>query len=179
MGAVVEMWSAMILHWPGRCTRLTGKDFGEITWMDSLRSWREFSVSFFCCCCSPIPCFAINETSSSSSTIVLLLEVELKVNDSRMMGLESTDAVRPKNDKGTILADSISVVNELRLEIERLKSEKVALTAESQDVSGPNVSWSQCKQMDRPFCSIFVPYCGICCVISFIVGITHVRIRHF
>lgn len=88
-----------------------------------------------------MPCFAVNETSStSSSTIVLLLEVELKFNDSRMMGLESTDAVRPKNDKGTILADSISVVNELRLEIERLKSEKVALTAESQDVSGPNVS---------------------------------------
>lgn len=127
-----------------------------------------------------MPCFAINETSStSSSTIVLLLEVELKFNDSRMMGLESTDAVRPKNDKGTILADSISVVNELRLEIERLKSEKVALTAESQDVSGPNVSCSQCKQMDRPFCSIFVPFCGICWVISFNVGVTHVRKRHF
>lgn len=45
------------------------------------------------------------------------------------------DPVRPKNDKGTILSDSISAVNELRAEIERLKTEQVTLSDESRDVS--------------------------------------------
>lgn len=45
------------------------------------------------------------------------------------------DPVRPKNDKGTILSDSISAVNELHAEIERLKTEQVTLSDESRDVS--------------------------------------------
>jgi hypothetical protein len=46
-----------------------------------------------------------------------------------------SDPVRPKLDKGTILTESIMAVNELRSDIARMKSEQVALSDESRDVS--------------------------------------------
>lgn len=46
-----------------------------------------------------------------------------------------SDPIRPRNDKGSILAESILAVNELRADIARMKSENVALSDESRDVS--------------------------------------------
>lgn len=46
-----------------------------------------------------------------------------------------SDPIRPRNDKGSILAESILAVNELRAEIARMKSEQIALSDESRDVS--------------------------------------------
>lgn len=46
-----------------------------------------------------------------------------------------SDPVRPRNDKGSILAESILAVTELRAEIARMKSEHIALSDESRDVS--------------------------------------------
>ncbi len=45
------------------------------------------------------------------------------------------DPDRPKNDKATILGDSVQVVKELRAEVKRLKSEHTTLLDESRDVS--------------------------------------------
>jgi hypothetical protein len=45
------------------------------------------------------------------------------------------DPDRPKNDKATILGDSVQVVKELRAEVKRLKSEQTTLLDESRDVS--------------------------------------------
>lgn len=45
------------------------------------------------------------------------------------------DPVRPRNDKGSILAESILAVTELRAEIARMKSEHIALSDESRDLS--------------------------------------------
>ncbi|KAG0569210.1 hypothetical protein KC19_6G073700 [Ceratodon purpureus] len=44
------------------------------------------------------------------------------------------DPVRPKLDKGTILAESILAVNELRSDIARMKNEHIALSDESRDL---------------------------------------------
>ncbi|XP_073393354.1 uncharacterized protein [Physcomitrium patens] len=44
------------------------------------------------------------------------------------------DPDRPKNDKATILGDSVQVVNELRSEVKRLKCEQTALLDESRDL---------------------------------------------
>lgn len=46
-----------------------------------------------------------------------------------------TDPVRPKNDKGSILADSILMLSEIRSEIARMKGDHLALVDESRDVS--------------------------------------------
>ncbi len=46
-----------------------------------------------------------------------------------------SDPVRPKLDKGTILTESILAVNELRSDIAGMKSEHIALSDESRDVS--------------------------------------------
>ena len=45
------------------------------------------------------------------------------------------DPDRPKNDKATILGDSVQVVKELRSEVKRLKCEQTSLLDESRDVS--------------------------------------------
>lgn len=45
------------------------------------------------------------------------------------------DPDRPKNDKATILGDSVQVVKELRAEVKRLKCEQSSLLDESHDVS--------------------------------------------
>lgn len=45
------------------------------------------------------------------------------------------DPDRPKNDKATILGDSVQVVKELRSDVKRLKCEQTALLDESRDVS--------------------------------------------
>jgi hypothetical protein len=45
------------------------------------------------------------------------------------------DPDRPKNDKATILGDSVQVVKELRAEVKRLKFEQTTLLDESRDVS--------------------------------------------
>jgi len=46
-----------------------------------------------------------------------------------------SDPIRPRNDKGSILAESILAVNELRTEIARMKSEHITLSDEARDVS--------------------------------------------
>lgn len=56
---------------------------------------------------------------------------ELKIT---MVVFVTSDPVRPKLDKGTILAESILAVNELRSNIDRMKSENIALSDESRDV---------------------------------------------
>lgn len=45
------------------------------------------------------------------------------------------DPDRPKNDKATILGDSVQVVKELRSDVKRLKCEQASLLDESRDVS--------------------------------------------
>jgi hypothetical protein len=45
------------------------------------------------------------------------------------------DPDRPKNDKATILGDSVQVVKELRSDVKRLKCEQTSLLDESRDVS--------------------------------------------
>lgn len=45
------------------------------------------------------------------------------------------DPDRPKNDKATILGESVQVVKELRSEVKRLKCEQTSLLDESRDVS--------------------------------------------
>ncbi|CAK9266554.1 unnamed protein product [Sphagnum jensenii] len=45
------------------------------------------------------------------------------------------DPDRPKNDKATILGDSVQVVKELRAEVKRLKSEQTTLLDESRDLA--------------------------------------------
>lgn len=45
-----------------------------------------------------------------------------------------TDPDRPKNDKATILGESIQVVKDLREEVKRLKTEHTTLLDESADV---------------------------------------------
>jgi hypothetical protein len=61
------------------------------------------------------------------------------------------DPDRPKNDKATILGDSVQVVKELRAEVKRLKYEQTTLLDESRDVSlshsylCPITSWKNTK----------------------------------
>ncbi len=61
------------------------------------------------------------------------------------------DPDRPKNDKATILGDSVQVVKELRAEVKRLKCEQTTLLDESRDVSlahsylCPITSWKNTK----------------------------------
>lgn len=45
------------------------------------------------------------------------------------------DPARPKNDKATIICDSISTVMELRREIAKLKTERAALLEEQKEVN--------------------------------------------
>eukprot|EP00252_Welwitschia_mirabilis_P002138 TRINITY_DN12059_c0_g1_i4.p1 TRINITY_DN12059_c0_g1~~TRINITY_DN12059_c0_g1_i4.p1 ORF type:complete len:368 (+),score=81.46 TRINITY_DN12059_c0_g1_i4:468-1571(+) len=45
------------------------------------------------------------------------------------------DPDRPKNDKATILGDTIQILKELTAEVKRLKSEQCALTEESRDLT--------------------------------------------
>jgi hypothetical protein len=52
-----------------------------------------------------------------------------------MERLVLADPDRPKNDKATILGDSVQVVKELRAEVKRLKCEHTTLLDESRDVS--------------------------------------------
>ena len=51
-----------------------------------------------------------------------------------VLTLCSSDPDRPKNDKATILGESIQVVKELRDEVKRLKTEHSSLLDESTDV---------------------------------------------
>ena len=46
----------------------------------------------------------------------------------------NTDPDRPKNDKATILIDSIQVLKDLTAEVNRLKAEYAALSEESREV---------------------------------------------
>lgn len=55
------------------------------------------------------------------------------------------DPDRPKNDKATILGDSVQTVRELRAEVKRLKSEHDALSEESRDVSCTRLHFSSTK----------------------------------
>ncbi len=67
------------------------------------------------------------------------------------------DPDRPKNDKATILGDSVQVVKELRAEVKRLKSEQTTLLDESRDVSlshsylCPITSWKNTKVLKVVF----------------------------
>lgn len=45
------------------------------------------------------------------------------------------DPVRPKNDKATILTDTIQTLKELTAEVNRLKADYEALSEESREVS--------------------------------------------
>lgn len=53
--------------------------------------------------------------------------------------MSCADPERPKNDKATILGDSVQVVKELRAEVKRLKTEHESLMDEQRDVS--NLLW--------------------------------------
>lgn len=45
------------------------------------------------------------------------------------------DPDRPKNDKATILADTIQLLKDLTAEVNKLKAEYAALTEESREVT--------------------------------------------
>ena len=47
---------------------------------------------------------------------------------------ENTDPDRPKNDKATILTDTLQVLKDLTAEVTRLKAEYTALSEESREV---------------------------------------------
>lgn len=51
-----------------------------------------------------------------------------------MLKLFYADPDRPKNDKASILSDTIQMLKELTAQVERLKSEYSALTDESREV---------------------------------------------
>lgn len=48
--------------------------------------------------------------------------------------VQNADPDRPKNDKATIIADTIQALKDLTLEVDKLKSECVSLTEESREV---------------------------------------------
>ncbi|KAH7423969.1 hypothetical protein KP509_12G083300 [Ceratopteris richardii] len=58
-----------------------------------------------------------------------------KLNDQFAELANALDAERPKNDKATILGESIQVVKDLRDEVKRLKTEHTSLLEESNDLS--------------------------------------------
>ena len=71
------------------------------------------------------------------------------------------DPDRPKNDKATILGDSVQVVKELRAEVKRLKCEQSSLLDESRDVSTYQFSpWGWLQQCKMLFLCRFFP--GLC-----------------
>ena len=99
--------------------------------MNSLQNWRMFLVSFV---------FSMQNLKIFFKCGFRFLI--LKCRYQRLVLLKITkvtlvisDPVRPKLDKGTILAESILAVNELRADIARMKSEHIALSDESRDVS--------------------------------------------
>jgi hypothetical protein len=57
------------------------------------------------------------------------------------------DPIRPRNDKGSILAESILAVNELRADIARMKSENVALSDESRDLTAEKAELQEEKTL--------------------------------
>lgn len=49
----------------------------------------------------------------------------------------NADPDRPKNDKATIIIDSIQTLMDLTAEVSRLKAECASLSEESREVNGP------------------------------------------
>lgn len=50
------------------------------------------------------------------------------------MPIQYADPDRPKNDKASILTDTIQMLKDLSAEVNRLKAEQAALTDESREV---------------------------------------------
>ena len=48
--------------------------------------------------------------------------------------IRNADPVRPKNDKATILTDTIQILKELTAEVNRLKADSASLSEESHEV---------------------------------------------